>query len=469
MVKKCICEICTCGRHRCPHRPNAPLGGSDKPCMLTEYATTYHPKPINVRHSCKPPPRGVDSDAPLEDKTTNRVDYVKHPMERPYHHMPDPYKKPQGDQDLLTSYTKDYPEKRIDPVKAIKHDGVRQVQSKFEGEPTYTTDYRNWDMGKPKRYGPEAVWQPPKDAFGGESTFQHDYKRYNERPRPPMKPHNATAVSDSPFDGTTGYRVDYVPHPLGARFVKEKEKYKPSGVPMDGLTTFKRDYRGDPGEKTLSCKPDGQAVASDAPFEDTTTFNHDYRKWPMERPYHHLPDPYKKPDGDMDMNTTNRITYKQHPLQRHAAAKPAQGRVMDPGNFDGVTNYSCDYRPWEINRVHPMMKPEYHPNDAPFEGISTQKAAFIKHPVHPVHSCKPAYHAVASGPFDDGTMYRMEYTPKQVGPCPASILDTSKSSYRYVDWDSRGHKIYQPISTTITPLNGKAKDATVQLQPLAVA
>lgn len=231
-----------------------------------------------------------------------------------------------------------------------------------------------------------------------------------------------------------------------------------------------RDYRGQPGEKTNSCKPEGQAVASDAPFEDGTTFKTDYRKWPTERPYQHMPDQYRKPDGDMDMNTTNRITYKQHPLLRHAAIKPAHGRVMDPGQFEGITNYTTDYKPWEINRVHPMMKPEYQPNDAPFQGISTQKAHFVQHPVNPTHSFKPAHAAVTTGPFDDGTMYRMEYTPKQTGPCPAAILDTGSSSYKYIEMDPRGHKLYQPVFTSVRPLGGMNRGATPQqIQPLAVA
>ena len=205
---------------------------------------------------------------------------------------------------------------------------------------------------------------------------------------------------------------------------QEREKYKPTGIPIDGLTTFMRDYRGQPGEKTSSFKPDLKAMASEAPFDDGTTFKADYRKWPSQRPHQHLADQYKKPDGDMDMNTTNRITYKQHPLQRHAAIKPTPGRVMDPGQFEGITNYTTDFKPWEINRVQPMLRPEYQPNDAPFQGISTQKAHFIQHPMNPMHSFKPVHAAVSSGPFDDGTMYRMEYTPKQVGPCPAAILET---------------------------------------------
>ena len=68
-----ICIFCFCfSRHRCPHRPNLTVGGSDKPCMLTEYATTYHPHPIKLRESFKPQARAVDSDVPIEDKTTHR-------------------------------------------------------------------------------------------------------------------------------------------------------------------------------------------------------------------------------------------------------------------------------------------------------------------------------------------------------------------------------------------------------------
>ena len=210
-------------------------------------------------------------------------------------------------------------------------------------------------------------------------------------------------------------------------------------------------------------------MASDAPFEDSTTFKDDYRRWATERPYQHMPDEYKKPEGDMDMNTTHNITYKQHPMQRHAAVKPAQGRVMDAGRFEGTTNYNSDFKPWEINRVQPVMKPDYHPNDAPFQGISTQKAHFVQHPINMTHSFKPGHAAITSGPFEDGTMYRMEFTPKQMGPCPAAILGSGNSAYQYVEVDPRGHRIYKPVFTSVTALSGKRSATPQQMQPLAVA
>ncbi len=40
---------------------------------------------------------------------TFRVDYIPHPFSKPYVHAPEAWVKPQGPQDHLTSYTKDYP------------------------------------------------------------------------------------------------------------------------------------------------------------------------------------------------------------------------------------------------------------------------------------------------------------------------------------------------------------------------
>ena len=253
--------------------------------------------------------------------------------------------------------------------------------------------------------------------------------------------------------------------------VQEREKFKPAGIPLDGLTTFRRDFRGQPGEKTSSCKPDRQAVASDTPFETSTTFKNDYRTWPTERPHQHMPDQYKKPEGDMDMSTTHKIVFKELPLQRHAATKPPQGRVIGVGRFDGDTNYKMHYQPWEIARVQPIMRLSYQPNEAPFEGMSTQKSHYIRHPIKPMHSFKPCHSAVASGRFDDRTMYRMEFTPKERGPCPAAVLNGNDSRFTFVQEDSRGHRFYQPVFTSVVDFNAssgfKPANSPRQIQPIA--
>lgn len=56
---------------------------------------------------------------------------------KPYIRSQDPYVKPAGDMDTMTSYKKEYIPKEVAPPKAIKRDDGRKVQGRFEGDPTY--------------------------------------------------------------------------------------------------------------------------------------------------------------------------------------------------------------------------------------------------------------------------------------------------------------------------------------------
>ncbi|KAH9520109.1 Stabilizer of axonemal microtubules 1 [Bulinus truncatus] len=451
MGKRCICEICTCGRHHCPHRPWRP-GGDYGECLVTSYNTAYKPHPLQPRESCKPDQSALRSEEPLSDKTTFRTDYIKHPLDKPFIHQHEPYRKPDGDLDTLTSYHRDYTEKHAPPAQMIKHDGQRQLPARFEGEPTYKIDYRKWPLEKQQAKHPDS-WVPPTQPFEGQSTFTRDFRKYNEPPRKSMKPNEAHQMSDAPFDGHTGYRDDYIRHAFQPREMKEKELYKASNVPFDGLTTFNRDYTKKNAPKTESCKPNSEAFQSDAPLDDLTTFKNDYRKWNGERPFVHNPEQYKKPEGEMDHNTTHRLQYKAHPLQKVALMKPGEGRVMIPGEFNGLTNYNSDYKPWGVQREQPKARDGWVPNTVPFDGTPTYKAHYVPHSIAPSKSMKPDASALMSdAPFDDKTMYRTEYVRKNAEICPAAVIDTRTSRYTYVETDGRGHRQYIPVYEQTTAL-----------------
>lgn len=70
-----------------------------------------------------------------------RVDYIKHPGQKPHVHQQDAYHKPDGDIDTMTSYKKEFTPKDMAPPKAIKRDDARKVQGRFEGDPTYKSEY----------------------------------------------------------------------------------------------------------------------------------------------------------------------------------------------------------------------------------------------------------------------------------------------------------------------------------------
>lgn len=75
----------------------------------------------------------------------------------------------------------------------------------------------------------------------------------------------------------------------------------------------------------------------------------------------------------------------------------------------------------------------YRSPSVPFDGRSTNKQHYVPHWGHrPAESCKPQMQAMhCDSPFDDSTMYRADYTPKYFEPCPASLLNTKMSSYRF--------------------------------------
>lgn len=211
------------------------------------------------------------------------------------------------------------------------------------------------------------AWEPPKDRFEGQPTYKSDYRRNDPAPRQNFKPDNGPNLSNAPFDDSTCHRADYIPHTIPAKFVREAEQYHGPVAQLDGMTTFRQDYRGQPGDPTPSYKPIGRAFQSDAQLEDETTNRCDYKGWAAERPYVHVQEQYQKPSGLMETNTTNRVTYTPKQLQRVAAMRPSSVKKTN-APFDGVTNYSTDYKPLRGERAQIPKQAAYVPNTARFEG-----------------------------------------------------------------------------------------------------
>lgn len=471
MTKRCICEICTCGRHRCPHAPSNLIGkGGERPCQLTEYTTVYKPLQPVPRESFKPTQKPIES-APFDATTTQQRDYIKHPLEKPFVHQPDQYHKPEGDIENTTSYKQAYTEKYAPPAKAIRNEPRRMTAAKFEGEPTYRHDYKKWDPSRQQAYGMQAQWQPPTDRFDDQTTFKHDFIPYQHQPRQSFKPLEGAKMSETPFDDRTGYRDAYIQHALPPKFVREREAYKPTGAPLQDSTTFKSDYKGAPGSRMQSFKPDNQAFSSGAPLEDMTTNRHDYQKWAAQRPYVHLPETYQKPEGEMATETTHKTTYKEMPFVKVQAVRPVSANRAKDVPFDGRTNYAQDYKKWQADRVVIPKQADYVPNQAPFEGHSTYKGHYVPLPVAPARSFRPDNQAFQSdAKFEDGTMYRHDYTPKEIQICEAAYIDQGRSRYKFQELDSRGHRMYAPVMTTVSPLGGsRAPSQSQQRLAMSVA
>jgi len=98
----------------------------------------------------------------------------------------------------------------------------------------------------------------------------------------------------------------YVQHPVPRREVREKPVWEPNTAPMDGCSTSRKDYGPKEAMKQASCKPEAVAFRSTEPFDGWSTQRADYVQRPMERVQRREPETYRRPEGELDLNTTHR-------------------------------------------------------------------------------------------------------------------------------------------------------------------
>ena len=430
---------------------------------LSNYRKDYTLKNGEKTASCKPDGGPYQSDAPFEDGTTQRTDYKRWRVDRPHLREPDAYVKPDGAVDYHTTSHTDYNRKPIAPAKAKRPSSRRGVPGKFYSNTNYKRDFCKWPV-KPAKQQVRDEYHPPDAPFEGRSNYIDNYTRHVQAVRESMRPTAATQMSDQPFDNRTGYREEYVKHPMGERIKREVPKWQPNAAKLDGMTNYKRDYVRKEMVKQPSCRPDNGPHQSDAPFVGGTTQRNDYIKWPNHKPPIHEPDQYVKPAGDMQFNTTTNTDFTKKPIHLVTAIRPT-GRMGKPGNFDGTTNYSQDFRQWSLeDRSKPMMRVEYMPPEAPFQGSTNYHDDYHAHKHQPSKSMKPTdAGCVSDAAFEGGTEYRQEFIKKAVPPCPAVVLDTERAQHVYQEQDHTGHKWYKPLTASAAETQGRKNIATAPM------
>jgi hypothetical protein len=297
-------------------------------------------------------------------------------------------------------------------------------------------------MSKTSPIKHDGSYVPSNEAFAGESTYLYDFKKHNQAPVKPIRP-DQTAMQSGLFDDRTGYREDYIKHHIPDKYNRPREEYMPNKIPLDSMTTNRRDFTAKDAEKIRSFKPEGTGYRSDAPFDDDTTHKNDFKKWDVQPLQGKRESEWRPALGEMDLSTNYNNEYTQKPVHRVQAIKPTDRKKID-ARFDGNTTYHEDFRKWPGDK-RDMIRADnqYQPSNVPFDGQSTYKGHYIPLQGGPAQSFKPDGLAFRSdAPFDGSTLYRSEYTHKEIEPCPAQLLDTNRSDFVYQTDDEKGHKYY---------------------------
>ncbi|XP_062405052.1 stabilizer of axonemal microtubules 2 [Sardina pilchardus] len=448
MTRRCICELCNCGRHRCPHPPTAlHYGKGNKVCVITEYTEKYpsygrqHPT-----QSLKPKRDFEGNKGKMDGTTTFKTDYI------PYEVLPRPgrqkaeYKPKPGEIDMGTTYHQDFPCYEVRSVPPTKPKQRSHVGSgKLDTVPTYKEDFRQWELSKRELRKPDVTYRPPSAKFGNSTTFQDDFAPRGLVMRESFKPSNQPKLSDVPFDGVTSNQQAYVAHTLEPRFSRPPKVYERSSEPLQGLTSHKQDFQGLPGAIPKSCKPENPKATSDSRFQSSTEFRDRFQQWPVAMPPRHKTLEYVAPSATMDLSTTTNTYYTRHNIQPYVSAKPFARPAQSSVPFQSLTTMKEDFKAWGSCKQDIIKKPEeLHKATGKMEDLTTFRAHFTQHALQPNVSFKPPNATMQRDvPMEDGTMYSTEFTPKRINVCPASF--GNPPGYVLEDNDERGHTFFRKM------------------------
>ncbi|XP_057350739.1 stabilizer of axonemal microtubules 2 isoform X2 [Manis pentadactyla] len=451
MSRRCLCEICTCGRHHCPHGTTRIYKTSGVSCPTTEYLEKY-PTYGNVLppQSLKPKQELQACRARMEGVTTFKSDYRPYEIVKQPRHGPEEYKPKQGEIDLGTTYKRDFNSYKVQPVAIVRPLERQQVKKgKLDTVPTYKDDYRAWDIQKSELCKPEQSYHPPTVKFGNSTTFQDDYVPQEIKPRQSFKPSSNVKPSSAPFHGDTSHRLDYIPHQPEVKFARPKEVYKPTSQPFEDLTTHRYDFQGLVGETAKICRPADTRVTQNAQFEGSTEFRASFQPWEIPAPKVKEVQEYVPPTGAMPSHSTSHLDYIPHQAKRVTPIRPASHRRNNHFPFQGKSTMKEDFPAWESCRQGLIKNQQQIPNPSgKFDGLSTFRSHYVPHELIPAESCKPLNVPFKSSiPLGDGTMDPAEHAPEKQEICPASY--PSPPGYIFENTDSRGHKFFRKIAPRV--------------------
>ncbi|XP_038276012.1 stabilizer of axonemal microtubules 2 isoform X1 [Dermochelys coriacea] len=449
--KRCLCEICTCGCHHCPHKSIRIYDTGGQACLTTEYVDKY-PQYGNLPppQSLKPKEEYQAHHGRMEGITTFKSDYLPYDVVNRPLRVQEEYKPKPGEIDFGTTYRRDYNPHKIQPVTLVRPLERKQIKGgKLDTIPTYQDDYRSWEVQRrePNKLG--HTYHPPIEKFGNSTTFQDDFVPRELNPRQSFKPPGVAKRSDVPFDGVTNHRSSYIAHQLEPKFVRPKEEYKPSSQPFEDLTTHRNDFKRLLGEFTKSCKPEYTKVGSNAHFDGCTEFRDRFQPWSVSLPEARKIRDYVPPPGNMDLHSTSHLDYVPHVICPVAPIRPVSYGRRSNVPFQGNTTMKEDFQAWASCQQEIIRRHQEIPKlTGKFDGLTTFRSHYIPHEIIPVQSFKPLRVVVpSSAHFEDETMYRTEYTSKKQEICPANY--PSPPGYVFVDTDSHGHKFFCRVTPEI--------------------
>lgn len=388
--KKCICQICTCGRHRCPHRPGTTLqygSNGEKAATSTEYNERYAENgSVPKREALR---RAKDNIAlpteRLDDATTNRADYVQHKGEKLSVVKNVDTLRHEGDMDLSTIYRNEYEAKQSERGRPVRNkDNLGTSSAKFDAQPSYRDHYQTWSTPRQQLTKRNGELELPNGPMDLSTTTQMDYKENKLERNRMNRPTTATKFSGD-FDGATTNREVYRGL-AGSRATnfKPSSQYEPSEHPFDGYTTHRSDFTEKQASRSSRThRPLTSTKIPNEEFEKETTNSQHYQPWQTQKREVRRPQSYMKPEGDMDLMTVTKNDYSGDLKGEKAKLARPNTTHKHSGDFYDGTTHKLDYQPWKGSRQQAAAQAssQLFDSTSPLDGTTSYRSTYIGHAI----------------------------------------------------------------------------------------
>uniref|UniRef100_A0A8C5SC32 Stabilizer of axonemal microtubules 1 n=1 Tax=Laticauda laticaudata TaxID=8630 RepID=A0A8C5SC32_LATLA len=243
------------------------------------------------------------------------------------------------------------------------------------------------------------------------SEYMEKYPLYpNILPRESCKPTTEYQKQPVPMEALSTTKRDYIPHEVFRIKQKPPDQYVKSNECMDLQSTYRQDYNPYSISRVAPCMPQEQKYSSDEKMNTVPTYKTDYVAWNQPKREMIKPDNnYHPPEEKFDHRTTNQDAFQYKGLVTTKNYKPGRPLHISKVPLDSMTNYKLNYVPHLIPKRFVHTQEPFQACNVPFDGLTTHKLAYKGLAGEPAKSMKPDYVRPDAGNFMGTTEFKEKF------------------------------------------------------------
>ncbi|NWS70175.1 SAXO1 protein, partial [Crotophaga sulcirostris] len=246
------------------------------------------------------------------------------------------------------------------------------------------------------------------------SEYMDQYPLYpSALPRGSLKPMKAYKMAETPMEGISTTKKDYIPHKVLPQKLKPPENLVKSEEGMDLTSTYKQDYNSFPIARVPPCLPYVTRHIPSTKMDTGTTYKGDYVLWnePKTEPIRQN-GRFHPSEEKFDHRTIVQDDYLYRGPVATQSCKPLNLAQKSKAPFENITNYRVNYVPHPLKKCYVHEYEKYKVNEHPFDGLTTHKISYKGQAGQPAKLAKPCQLKILHDlPFFSTTEFQEKYQP----------------------------------------------------------